>query len=131
MISSLDRNAVLAGALRCLVIAAPAAVIQRLLADDGGTDQSVWVYVALAAILGAYLYGGAVAGRLAPHSPFAHGAAATVAAFAVVQTIGAVLRIIDGDGISPAALIFNVLLAASIGSLGAGWATRRGDAPID
>jgi hypothetical protein len=124
---SLDRNVVLAGAMLCVLIAVPAAVTQGILADDdAGTDQSAWVYLALAVIVIAYLLGGALAGRQVPSSPFVNGAAATTLAFVVVQSAGAIVRLVRGDSFpSLTGIVFNALLAASIGALGAGWASRR------
>ena len=94
-----------------------------LLADDdsgGGTDQSNWVFVALAAVVIAYLAGGAAAGRRATAAPFANGATATLSAFVVVQVIFGIVRLAQGDGLSPIGLTFNGLLAATIGVVGAG-----------
>ena len=111
----------------CLLIAAPAAIISRLLADDdAGTDQSTWVFVALLAIVVAYLVGGAIAGGRTPTAPFVNGAAATFSAFVIVQVIGGIVRIAQGDGISPVGIIFNGLLAATIGVVGAGIGVSRG-----
>ena len=107
----------------CLVVSVPAAVAQAVLADGDGGEQSNWVYLSLLAIVVAYLLGGAVAGRKATAAPMINGAAATVVAFAVVQFVAGVVRIAGGDGINPVALVFNVLLAASIGTVGAGIGT--------
>lgn len=134
MSKSLFPRAVRAGALTCLVISAPAAVIQASLSDSGETDRSNWVYLTLLAIVAAYLSGGAVAGRVASSgrnrnpdahrvatdAPMTNGAAATFIAFAVVQSVAAVFRIAGGDGINLLALIFNALLAAAIGTVGGG-----------
>ena len=126
MTDSLDRMAVLAGAVVCVLIATPAAVVQSVLADDdAGTDQSAWVFLALAAIVVAYLVGGAVAGGRVPDAPFINGAAATLAAFVAIQAVGAVVRLVRGNGLSPVAIVFNALLAASIGALGAAYGARR------
>jgi len=95
-------------------------VAQAVLAGSDGDEQSNWVYLTLLAIIVAYLAGGAVAGRMATAAPMINGAAAAVAAFAVVQLVAGVVRIAGGDGINPLALVFNVLLAASIGTVGAG-----------
>ena len=124
--SALDSNAVLAGTILCLLVAVPAAVLQGFLADDdAGTDQSAWVYVALAVIVVAYLLGGALAGRAVPTAPFVNGAAATTLAFVVVQGVGAVVRVARGDEFpSLVGIVFNALLAASIGALGAGFGAR-------
>jgi putative membrane protein (TIGR04086 family) len=122
---SLNRSAVLIGAVSCLVIAVPAAVVTSVLADDGSTDQSNWVFLALLAIVAAYLLGGAQAGARALDAPFLNGAAAGFAAFAVVQTVGVVLRLVRGDDISLIGIIFNGLLAASFGTVGAWFGARR------
>ncbi len=126
MRSALDPIAIRTGALVCLVIATPAAVIQSILADeDAGRNQSNWVLLALLAIVLAYILGGATAGKRAPEAPFLNGAAATVTAFAVVQVIGGIVRVVRGEGISPVALVFNVLLAGSIGAVGSWFGARR------
>lgn len=110
----------------CLVLAVPAAIASSLLADDSGsTDQSNWVFVALLVIVVAYLLGGGQAGRLAPRSPFVNGAAATFLAFSLVQTVGIVLRLFRGDDISIVGIVFNGLLAASFGTVGAWFGARR------
>ncbi len=134
MTAALNVPAVRHGAIICLLIAAPAAVVQRVLAeDDGGTDQSNWVFLALFAIVLAYLIGGAVAGRRSPDAPFVNGAAANLAAFVAVQVIAAVVRLVQGDGLSIIGIVFNALLAATIGVVGAGigvWrATRTSPEP--
>ncbi len=140
MSKSLFPPAVRTGALACLAVSAPAAVIQASLSDSADTDHSNWVYLTLSAIVAAYLLGGAVAGnmassghaadaghgrspktpRAANDAPMINGAAATTVAFAVVQSVAAVVRIAGGDGINPLALIFNALLAAAIGTVGGG-----------
>jgi hypothetical protein len=123
----LVRPAVSRGALISLVLAAPAAGAQRLLAGsstDG--DPSNWTMVAMLIIIAAYLWGGAAAGRRAPHAPFVNGACATSAAFIVVQSIGAILRLVAGDGVSVLGMVFNLLLAATFGVVGAGIGTWRG-----
>lgn len=121
MLSAINVSAVQRGALLCLVIATPAAIVSRLLADDdAGTDQSNWVFLALMVIVIAYLVGGAAAGKRVETSPFLNGAAATLAAFVVVQVIGGVIRLFQGEGLSPVGIVFNALLAATIGVVGAG-----------
>jgi len=117
---SLFPAAIRAGTAICLVVSVPAAVAQAALAGSDAGEQSNWVHLTLLAIVVAYLVGGAVAGRIATAAPMINGAAATVTAFAVVQLVAGVVRISAGDGINPLALIFNVLLAASIGTVGAG-----------
>jgi predicted permease len=113
------------GALWCLVIAVPAAIVTSVLAEDGSTDQSNWVFLALLAIVIAYLLGGAQAGMRALDTPFLNGAAAAFAAFAIVQTVGTVARLVRGDDVSIIGIIFNGLLAASFGTVGAWFGIRR------
>lgn len=126
MFDSLNRDAVVVGAVWCLAIAVPAAVVSTILSDDGSTDQSNWVFLALLAIVVAYLLGGALAGVRALDAPFLNGAAATFCAFALVQTVGIVVRLARGDDISIVGIVFNALLAASFGTVGAWFGARRG-----
>ena len=124
MSSALNVPAVLRGAIVTLVIATPAVLIIRELGDtDDGTDQSNWVYLAFLFVVAAYVIGGWIAGRSSSEGPFLNGAAAPAAAFVVVQVIA---WIASGDGISVVAAIFNLLLAATIGVVGAGFAAMRG-----
>ena len=107
-----------------LLIAVPAAITSAGLSDDEATDQSNWTLLALFAIVVAYLLGGALAGRAVPSAPFINGAAATLLAFTVVQVAGIVLRLARGDGVNLIALVFNGLLAASVGTFGAWFGAR-------
>ena len=112
-----------------LLIAVPAAIITAWLSDDGATDDSNWTLLALLAIVIAYLLGGALAGRAVPTAPFTNGAAATLLAFLVVQAFAIALRLARGDDVNLIALVFNGLIAASFGTVGAWfgarWAARR------
>ena len=122
--SALNVPAVLRGALVTLVIATPAVLVIGSLGNgDNGTEQSNWVYLAFIVVVAAYLTGGRIAARLAPDSPFTHGAAAPAAAFVVVQIIA---WIASSDGVSVVAAVFNVLLAATIGVVGVGLPSKRG-----
>ena len=129
MLDSLNRSVVLAGAMMTLLIAVPAAIVTAWLSDDGATDDSNWTLLALLAIVIAYLLGGALAGRAVPTAPFTNGAAATLLAFLVVQAFAIALRLARGDDVNLIALVFNGLLAASFGTVGAWfgarWAARR------
>ena len=124
MRSVLNVHAVLRGAAATLVIATPAVLVIGALGDgNDGTDQSNWVYLAFLCVVAAYLVGGALAARGSAERPFAHGAASPSAAFVTVQAIA---WLASGDGISVVAAIFNLLLAATIGMVGAGFASSRG-----
>lgn len=112
-----------------IIVAAPAAIVTTILGDDsGGTNQSNWVLLAFVFVITAYLLGGMLAGRAVPSTPFIHGAAAPFLGFFVIQAVGIVKRLASGESISIAGLVFNGLLAASVGIIGgwfgARWATR-------
>jgi len=104
--------------MMCLLIQVPAVVVYGLL-EDG--DASSWVFLPFLAIVAGYLLAGGVAGYGAPRTPFVNGAAAAATGFALVQA-GA--TIITGE-ISVLGLLFNALLAASLGMIGAGWGARK------
>ena len=124
MPAALNVPAVVRGAVVTLVIATPAVLVIRSLGDtDDGTDQSNWVYLAFLFVVAAYLVGGWIAGRRSPGGPVLNGAAAPAAAFVVVQVIA---WIASGDGISVVAAVFNLLLAATLGVVGAGFGAMRG-----
>lgn len=130
MFESLNRSVVLAGTTMTLLLAVPAAITSSVLSDDGAENQSNWTLLAALVVMIGYLLGGALAGRAIPSAPFANGAAATLLAFALIQGVGIILRLSRGDDISIVALVFNGLLAASIGTFGAWfgvrWAARFG-----
>ena len=126
MLESLNRSVVFAGALMCMVIAVPAVVAIAALTDDGDDDPSNWVFLALFAVVTAYLLGGALAGRAVPHAPFINGSAASLLAFVLVQGLFVVLILFRGESFNVVALVFNGLLAASFGTVGAWIGARWG-----
>ena len=128
MISALDRSAVQRGFTVALIGVVPAVIMLLTLGDDDntGTDQSNWVNVALALIVIGYAAGGAAAARHASDSPFMNGAAAAFFAFAIPQLASVIVNVAQGDGVTVVALIFNGMLAPSIGIVGAGIGIRRG-----
>ena len=124
MNAALNVPAVLRGAIATIVVAVPAVLVIGALGDtDEGTDQSNWVYLAFVFVVIAYLAGGWIAGRRSPAGPFLNGAAASAAAFVVVQVVA---WIVSSDGINLVGAIFNLLLAATIGVVGAGFGSMRG-----
>ena len=125
MLNQLDRRAFIHGIVGCAVLAIPAVVILAIVDQGESGDESNWVLLVLGLIVTGYLLGGARAGRLAPAAPFLNGAAAAVAVFAIVQATATVIRIIDNQDINMVALVFNALLAASIGTVGAWIGIRR------
>jgi putative membrane protein (TIGR04086 family) len=125
LLDLIDRRAILGGAIACLLLTGPAAIILAVVdrADDG--EESNWVLAVLILIVAGFLLGGARAGRSARQAPFLNGAAATLVVFVVVQGIAAIANAIDGDGVNVVAVVFNALLAASIGTVGAWFGIRR------
>ena len=124
MPAALNVPAVLRGAIVTIVVAVPAALVIGARGDtEGGTDQSNWVYLAFLAVVIAYIAGGWVAGRRSPEGPFLNGAAAAGAAFVVVQVVA---WLVSSDGADVIGAIFNLLLAATIGVVGAGFGGMRG-----
>jgi putative membrane protein (TIGR04086 family) len=122
----LDWRAVALGGVAALIIAAPAALIaQALYSADTISDRSNWVFLFTAVILAGCAVGGYVAGRKRPDAPLAHGALAALAAFVVVQGIGIVVRLIDGDSIDAIKIVFNAMLSAAVGLLGGLLSSRR------
>lgn len=124
MPAALNVPAVLRGAIVTIVVAVPAVLVIGALGDtDDGTDQSNWVYLAFLAVVIAYIVGGWIAGRRSPGGPFLNGAVASGAAFVVVQVVA---WIVSSDGINVVGAVFNLLLAATIGVVGAGFGGMRG-----
>ena len=81
------------------------------------------MYLAFVFVVLAYVAGGWVAARRSADAPFVNGAAAPAAGFVIVQAIA---WIASGGGISVVAAVFNLLLAATIGVVGAGLGGMRG-----
>ena len=127
MPAALNVPAVLRGSIVTIIIAVPAALVIGALGDtDDGTNQSNWVLLAFLAVVIAYIVGGWVAGRRSASGPFLNGAAASAGGFVVVQVVA---WIVSGDGINILGAVFNLLLAATIGVVGAGIGGMRGARP--
>ena len=127
----LDRRALVNGAIACLLLAGPAAILLAVIDESDDGDESNWVLAVLVLIVAGFLWGGARAGRLARQAPFLNGAAAALSVFVVVQGIAAIVSGLDGDGVNVPALFFNALLAASIGTVGAWFGIRRASGHTD
>jgi hypothetical protein len=119
-----DARVVGAGALVTMAIGIPVATVGSVVLDDG--SDAVFAFAVLALI--GFVAGGFVAGSRAPDTPMLHGAAAAFAGFAVAQTVAAVLQVVRDEDLSAVAIVFNALLAASLGQLGGWLAGRRADA---
>ena len=130
MFRSIHARSVVVGALVALAIAVPAAILAQLL-DEAGTvdDDSSWLMVLFAVILGGLATGGYVAAANRPDAPLTNSALAALGAYAVVQLIGAVRLLSSGDEVTWVAMPFFALLSAAAGMTGGLLADRRGRRP--
>jgi putative membrane protein (TIGR04086 family) len=117
-----DRQAAGAGALAALAIAAPAAILAQ--AVDALSDSG-WSAVFVPVVLLGFAVGGYAAAQRSSGTPLVNGALAAAAAFVVVQLVGIVRRVIADEPLRWGAYLFNALLAACVGVLGAMLASRR------
>ena len=103
----LDARALYEGGLIAAVIAVPAGVIGRVLADR--PDQPDWLWV-----LGA----GVAAWRQDRGLPLVHGVVTAVGVFVVVQTLGVVIRLARGDSVTWSRIASSLLLSLMAGTVG-------------
>ncbi len=111
--------AMVRGAVTALVVAAPVAVFNQLLISAGDIEPNsapvllFWLLI---------LFGGAAGGwgvlRLCPEASMAHAAGSGAIAYVEVQSIGVILRLLDGDDISWLAYPFLLLMMATAAMLG-------------
>ena len=125
LLDRIDHDAIRSGAMWCLIAIVPAALIIAAIDDDGDSTRSNWELLLVGVIVAGYLVGGARAARKGPSTPFLNGALACVAAFVIVQIVAAIVNLLQGDGFSPLSFVFNLLLAATIGTCGAWFGLRR------
>jgi len=122
----LDARSLLIGGLTALVIAVPAGVVAQLRSGDDETSN--WTLALFMVVLIGFVVGGMVAARRQAHAPLAHGAAAALGAFVLVQTIGIIRRSISGDDLSAVGIAFTALLSSTAGTVGgmiANWRRNR------
>lgn len=126
----LHPRAVAAGAGVALAICVPAALLAQLL-DESDTvdDNSSWLIVLFGVILVGMAIGGFVAANLRLDAPLANSAVAALAAYLLVQTIGAVRLLASGEEVTWAAIPFFALLSVSAGMAGGLLADRRARRP--
>jgi hypothetical protein len=89
-------------------------------------DDSNWIFPFYAALVAGEVLGGWTAARRRPDAPALHGAAAALAAYAVLAAVGSAVRLSAGNGLDPVALAFNGLIATAAGILGGLLADLRG-----
>ena len=131
MISELVHpRAVAAGAGVALAICVPAAILAQVL-DEAGTvdDNSSWLIVLFGVILVGMGVGGFVAANRRLDAPLTNSAVAALAAYLLVQTIGAIRLLASGDDVTWVAIPFFALLSASAGMAGGLVADHRARKP--
>ena len=121
--SGLNGKAIRDGAITAGLIAAPAGILAQVLAD-GGQRRTLAGLFYLAVIV-AFVLGGRRAARNQPDTPLAHGAAAALLAFVVVQGFGLLRRLATGNAISITGIVFAALLSSTCGMLGGFLAARK------
>lgn len=121
-----DPRAVAVGAGVALAICVPAAILAQVL-DQAGTvdDDPSWLVVLFVVIVLGMGVGGHVAGLRQLDAPLSNGAVAALAAYLLVQTIGAIRLLASGDTVTWAAIPFFALLASAAGMTGGFVAERR------
>ena len=131
MAVSLDRRAILIGALVSTAIVLPGAFLNDAVKPDDHEDPSAAVYVAYLLILGGFFLGGYVAGRLQPNPPMIHGAVAAALAYLALQGIFLVRRLVADESVAVLGILFLTLLVASCGMGGGLLASWRHSRRID
>lgn len=119
-------RAVVVGAGVALAVSVPAALLAQAL-DEAGTvdDDSSWLLLLFLVVLAGMVAGGYVAASRRPDAPLTNGAVAAFAAYALVQTIGAIRLTVSGESVTWAAIPFFALLSSAAGVAGALIADHR------
>ncbi len=112
------------GAATALVLAAPAALANVVLANQDPKPEGLLNLTLLVLLVG-FFSGGVLSGREARSSAAQHGALAALGAFVLVQAIGILGRLDRGDSIKVGGIIFLGFLAACVGTMGALIGARR------
>ena len=122
--------AVLVGALVALAVAVPSAILAQTL-DEAGTvdDDSGWLLVLFLLIIGGMVAGGYVAAYNRPDAPLTNSALAALAAYTIVQTIGAIRLLVAGEPVTWFAIPFFALLSSASGMTGGLIADHRARKP--
>lgn len=121
-VTDLDRGAIVRGAGIAMVLAVPIALVGNAL--DLDSDSNL-IFVFLGLILVAFGLGGFVAARGIDETPLTHGAVAALVGYVVVQVAAIIRRLVIDEDVRWVGVVFNGLLAASAGLLGALWSARR------
>jgi len=125
-----EPRAVAVGAAVALAICVPAAILAQVLDEAGSVDDdSSWLLVLFAVILVGMGVGGHAAAVRRLDAPLTNGALAALAAYLLVQGIGAARLLASGDDVTWAAIPFFALLAAAAGMAGGLVADHRARRP--
>ena len=123
-------RAVVTGAAVALAISVPAAILAQVLDEAGSVDDnSSWLLVLFGVILLGMGAGGYVAANRRLDAPLTNSAVAALAAYLLVQLIGAVRLLLAGDDVTWVAIPFFALLSASAGMTGGLLADHRARHP--
>jgi hypothetical protein len=123
----LDRDAIRRGVVVGAAVVGPLAAASSVLARSDGEGAGPLSLLFFAGILVGFGVAGAATARTDVPLPYTHGAMTGLATYALVQLAVLVVSTIVGrdGGVSVAALVFNGLLAASAGMIGAMLGARR------
>jgi hypothetical protein len=125
-----EPRAVAVGAGIALAICVPAAILAQVLDSTRSVDDdSAWLLVLFGVILLGMGAGGYAAAVRRLDAPLTNGALAALAAYLLVQTIGAVRLLLVGDEVTWVAIPFFALLSASAGMAGGLLADHRARHP--
>lgn len=125
---SIDRIVVGRGAAFGLLLGAPAAVVNVLLAGQDPKPKAA-LNATLVALLVAFWISGYVAAREAVDRRPLHGILAGLGAFALVEVIGILGRLDRGASVSVGSIVVLGLLAVACATGGAGVGSRRPSRP--
>lgn len=125
-----EPKAVAIGAAVTIGIAVPAALVAQVLDDARSVDDNSSALLAIfAVIVLAMAIGGHIAARLRPDAPLTNSAVSALAAYLLVQGIGAVRLLAAGESVSWLAIPFFALLSAAAGMTGGLVADHRARNP--
>jgi uncharacterized membrane protein YhaH (DUF805 family) len=123
-------RAVAIGAAVALAVCVPAAILAQVLDDAGSVDDdSSWLLVLFGVILLGMAIGGHAAAVRRLDAPLTNGAVAALAAYLLVQGLGAIRLLASGDEVTWIAIPFFALLSASAGMAGGLVADHRARHP--
>ena len=118
-----DVPALIKGAAVAIAVCLPLALLAEVVIDRD--DPSVWAIPLYLGVLVGFVLAGAIASRAAASSPLVTGALAALAGFAVIEGVGIIVRLVGGDDVVIATVVFSGLLAYGCGLTGAVVGERR------